>query len=793
VDKAAHATDIPAMDRRTFLMLTGAASAQFAGPRARSRAPGAVAAGFPGRLRFELDERRRWSLWYEDEDERVALVQLAEVVAWVGDQPVTLAQLEDSTVGNRRPPDGEAVVVHGRAAGIWIEAEFLARRDTPAPQATISVTLFPDLYLPSVRGVRFLRSPAAGLMPGGEPLVALLNGYGSRDPCPLVSVGGTLGDAGLASHGALGLARGPHGLALAFDAGEPGEARVTFGAEGIEAVSDWLPARPLRPEGDTSRLHVAYAPAGDGLDALRAVFAPASPVDRERLAEAVAPAGWRSRPAGAAPLSAEAVLAAVGFCAAHFDRRFFRYIQVDDGYQRAAGDWETGERFPAGHRALTERIHAAGFKAALWLAPLAVAEASGVPAAHPEWLLRDADGPVLCDTREGWGGRVYALDGAHPKVQQWLAELGRRVVRDWGYDAVTLDHLDWATRGSVHFGGLTHAEAYRAALGALRDGLGAEATLLAVGAPLQHAAGLVNTMGIGPEAAPAWDAVRAAARAAARRSFYHRAAWLNDPGGVTVAPPLSPGEAQAWASLVALTGGVTLVAGDLAALEPPRLAALARLFPAAPVAGRPVAAMAASGAAAGADDPPLAWVVEGAPRWWTVALVNWGDAPRDVSLPLAALGITGTAFAAYEVWGDVPLADLRDTLAATLAPRSALVVGIRAAVARPQVVGTTRHVVQGCVDVADETWNGATRTLAATAANLDGRRYAVTIAVPEGLRPVGCTADVPCTLRRLPSGHVVLAWLAGAAGNDGRDIRWKVRFALEGRRRARGLSSGAGA
>jgi hypothetical protein len=121
------------------------------------------------------------------------------------------------------------------------------------------------------------------------------------------------------------------------------------------------------------------------------------------------------------------------------------------------------------------------------------------------------------------------------------------------------------------------------------------------------------------------------------------------------------------------------------------------------------------------------------------------------------------------------------------------VVGIRAAVARPQVVGTTRHVVQGCVDLADETWNGATRTLAAKAVNLDGRRYAVTIAVPEGLRPAGCTADVPCALRRLPSGHAVVEWPAGAAGNDGRDIRWEVRFATEGTRRARGLSSGAGA
>jgi hypothetical protein len=199
-----------------------------------------------------------------------------------------------------------------------------------------------------------------------------------------------------------------------------------------------------------------------------------------------------------------------------------------------------------------------------------------------------------------------------------------------------------------------------------------------------------------------------------------------------------------------------------------------------------------AGAATGAADPPLAWVAEGAPRWWTVALVNWGDDARAVSLPLAELGIAGAAFAAYDVWGDAPLADLRDTLAATLAPRSALVVGIRAAAARPQVVGTTRHVVQGAVDLADETWNGATRTLAARAVNLDGRRYAVTIAVPEGLRPAGYAADVPCTLRRLPSGHAVLDWPAGA-GNDGRDIRWEVRFATAGTPRARGLSAGAGA
>src|SRR2546422_7088554 len=44
-------------------------------------------------------------------------------------------------------------------------------------------------------------------------------------------------------------------------------------------------------------------------------------------------------------------------------------------------------------------------------------------------------------------------------------------------------------------------------------------------------------------------------------------------------------------------------------------------------------------------------------------------------------------------------------------------VAIRPAVARPQVIGTTRHVVQGAVDVADETWDPTTRDRKSTRLN----------------------------------------------------------------------------
>src|SRR5207247_601004 len=318
-----------------------------------------------GRLRFELDDHHRWSLWYYGDGSPVPLVRGAEIVTWVGDGPLTLAELEDSTVGNRRPPGGDAVVVRGRAAGVWVEAELLAAGGASTPQASVTVTVFPDRLLPTVRGVRFLQLSHEEVLVGDGPLVALVNGAHSADPSRVVTVGTPEAD-GLASHAAAGLTRGTRGLAIAFDAGEPG--------------------------------------------------------------------GGFKRREWSGTFGERDVIANLHFSAATFDRRFFRHIELDDGYQRAVGAWDTNDRFPHGHAWLTDQIHARGFKAGLWVAPFGVAEASGVPTAQPDWLLRDASGPVVCETREAWGGKIYALDGAHPKAQQWLFDLARRVVREWGYD-----------------------------------------------------------------------------------------------------------------------------------------------------------------------------------------------------------------------------------------------------------------------------------------------------------------------------------------------------------------------
>ena len=129
-----------------------------------------------GRLRFELDDRRRWSLWYIGEGPPVPLIQNATLGAWVADQFLTLGDLEYSTLGSRRPPGGDAVVMRGRAGGVYLEAEFLAGPPAAVPLATVSLSIYPDRDLSSIEGVHFLEVSGAEVMTGTGTLTALLNG-----------------------------------------------------------------------------------------------------------------------------------------------------------------------------------------------------------------------------------------------------------------------------------------------------------------------------------------------------------------------------------------------------------------------------------------------------------------------------------------------------------------------------------------------------------------------------------------------------------------------------------------
>jgi alpha-galactosidase len=117
----------------------------------------------------------------------------------------------------------------------------------------------------------------------------------------------------------------------------------------------------------------------------------------------------------------------------------FRWVTLDDGWQTAEGDWFLEpKKFPQGDRdmkAMVDRIHADGFKAQLWWAPMSVDPGTQKIEKHPEWLLLDKDGSKHKITY--WD--AFYLCPAVPEVRADAAAFVTKAIKEWGYDGFKLD------------------------------------------------------------------------------------------------------------------------------------------------------------------------------------------------------------------------------------------------------------------------------------------------------------------------------------------------------------------
>jgi alpha-galactosidase len=183
----------------------------------------------------------------------------------------------------------------------------------------------------------------------------------------------------------------------------------------------------------------------------------------------------------------------------------FDVFQLDDGWQMAIGDWEPNDKFPAGMAGMAAKIQATGRKAGLWLAPLLVVPSSRLYHAHPEWLLRHANGRLV-SAGFNWGEPLYALDTTIPAALEWLAALMKKV-RAWGYEYVKLDFLyAGALPGQRHLN-MPRESAYRNGMKVLREALG-DAYFLTCGAPILPSLGLCDGLRVGPDVAGYWTSHR---------------------------------------------------------------------------------------------------------------------------------------------------------------------------------------------------------------------------------------------------------------------------------------------
>jgi alpha-galactosidase len=184
----------------------------------------------------------------------------------------------------------------------------------------------------------------------------------------------------------------------------------------------------------------------------------------------------------------------------------FDVIQVDDGWQKAIGDWGTNNKFPEGISIVAEKIKATGRQAGLWLAPLIAVKSSRLFKENPDWFLKDIEARYV-SAGFNWAEPLYALDTTHPEVLDWLAALMRQV-RAWGFNYLKLDFLYAGALPGIRHNNMPRESAYRHGIKVLRDAMGEDAYFLACGAPIIPSIGLCDAIRIGPDVADIWERYR---------------------------------------------------------------------------------------------------------------------------------------------------------------------------------------------------------------------------------------------------------------------------------------------
>jgi alpha-galactosidase len=377
-------------------------------------------------------------------------------------------------------------------------------------------------------------------------------------------------------------------------------------------------------------------------------------------------------------------------------------VQLDDGYQRAVGDWlETNERFPRGLAPLAQEIRSAGFRAGLWTAPFCVVRESRLFGAHPDWLLRAPDGPFRGLLHPDWTseGSVYALDPSREDVQRHLLRLAAALA-GMGFSYLKLDFLYVAAmQAQAHDPRVSRAGRLRRGLQAIREGAGEETFLLGCGCPLGAAVGLVDGMRIGPDVAPSWDAAQSpripglepalpsvanALRNVLARAWMHRRLWLNDPDCLMVRrseTQLSGAEIASLAGAIATSGGMVVFSDDLAKLGPEETGLLRETL----ALAREVDAGGARGTArarALLDAPAPAGLVARGASSAVALLLNWEDRAREIEAPLGDAIPAAGPLSPRALLGS-PAVESRDdgVVRASLAPHGSVLLRLPARIA----------------------------------------------------------------------------------------------------------------
>ena len=377
---------------------------------------------------------------------------------------------------------------------------------------------------------------------------------------------------------------------------------------------------------------------------------------------------------------------------------------------------------------------------------------------------------------------LVSYDYTDPDFQKHLTEVWTRLRKD-GMRGIKFDYPEtgWRPEGGFENRHATTAFAYREAFRLCREGLGTDAfiderNLGESGRPcLDVTAGLVDTQ------RDWWDSnafVPGMVSIGGLRWYKNRTVFNYFPDTKTV-HDCTPEIRQSMLTMMYLTSGRMDLATSFTLFTPEIVHDFSRVYPVylEPFSARPLDAF------TGVTDPQV-YDLELTRDWHQVALFNTGTKTGTLAVPLSgdrvtagAIGLEPTAsYYVYDFWSDTLLGKFPGTacIEKTLESLHCAMLSIRKVQAHPQVLSTDRHVLQGWVDLADVTWDSASRKLSGVAKVIGGEPFRIVLA-GNGHRPLrGNAADAEVRLEPHPAGGDFTTLVLGR--KDSGPVHWQVEF-----------------
>ncbi len=484
----------------------------------------------------------------------------------------------------------------------------------------------------------------------------------------------------------------------------------------------------------------------------------------------------------------------------------FSFVQIDDewqdggqyngprrGFDRAKPDGP----YPNGMQPVAEKINRLGLTAGLWFMPFARNHQDPEYKERQHWFTQRLDGKPY---ETSWGGT--SLDLTHPEVQAHLTSL-IKTIRGWGYTYFKMDGLWTGTSTEqiyvndgykddqignhqpFHDPNKTGIETFRDGLKLIRRAAGpdvffsgccASQNMRSFGGSM----GLVDSMRIGPDNGPDWEAIIRGPIRGSRLYFLNGRVWWNDPDPCYVRASIPLTHARLITSWIAVSGSFWLNSDWLPTLPPERIEILKRTMAAHGAAARPVDYF--------ERDVPCIWLVTGtkpaAGRRDVLGLFNWDKQPVKLECGAAKAGLESEAtYHVFDFWANQLVPGFRGAFAFDVPAQECRVLAVRAAEGRPVLLSTSRHVTQGMTDVVEERWkdsalSGVSRLIGndpyelRIAGTRDGGRTWKARAVE--LSAADRAAGVTASLIEEP-GLVRVTVRSPVA----REVRWRVTFTSE--------------